>query len=383
MRAPGRPDWAVLILTAVLTITGLVAVWSASFVVSLAEFGDSQHYIFRQAIWAGLGVVLMVGAMRTPPETLRKHAVLLMGGTILVLVAVLVVGVQVNGARRWLGFGEVTFQPAEFAKLTVIIYLAAWLANKGEQIRSMEYGFLPFIVIIGVIGALIMAQPSLGTTLIIFAVMVTMFYVAGASLAQMAMLAAGGLLAVVILATVEGYRMERLTTFFDAEVDPQGHGFQTLQALIALGNGGISGLGLGASRGKFFYVPESHTDGIFAIIGEEMGIIATAAVLLLYVILMVRGFQIARRSSDNFAMLVATGITTWIAIQAMLNLGGILRIVPLTGVPLPFLSFGGSALAAAMLAMGVLLSISRYGTTAAAEAAAQRPARRVVRRRRP
>jgi cell division protein FtsW len=361
----------------VLTITGLVAVWSASFVVGLAEFGDSQHYILRQAIWAALGAVLMVAAARTDYAFLKEHAVALMAGTLVVLIAVLLVGVQVNGARRWLGVGEFTVQPAEFAKLTVIVYLAAWLASKGREIRSFEYGFIPFVVIIAMVGSLIMLQPSLGTTLIILAVTVTMFWVAGASPAQMLALAVGGLLIVAVLATAAGYRMERMTTFLHAESDPSGDGFQTLQALIAMGNGGVSGLGLGASRAKFFYVPESHTDGIYAIIGEELGLIATVAVLALYVILMFRGYQLARRCDDQFAMLVATGITTWIAVQAMLNLGGILRILPLTGVPLPFLSFGGSALAAAMLGIGVLMSISRYST---ARSPSPAPSRRVVRR---
>jgi len=171
-----------------------------------------------------------------------------------------------------------------------------------------------------------------------------------------------GAISIAVLATAAGYRADRLTAFFDAELDPLGNGFQTLQALQALGNGGLHGLGLGASRGKFFYIPESHTDGVFAIMGEELGFIATCAVLALYMILMIRGYQVARRSRDEFGMLVATGITTWIAVQALLNMGGITRVIPLTGVPLPFLSFGGNALAAILLGMGVLISISRYGS---------------------
>jgi cell division protein FtsW len=290
-------------------------------------------------------------------------------GTLAVLVAVLLVGTEVNGAQRWLGVGEFTFQPAEFAKLTVIIYLAAWLAGKGESIRGWTDGLIPFVIIIGLVGALVMLQPSLGTTLIIVSVAGVMFFVAGASWTQMAALIAAGGLALVVLATAEGYRADRLAAFFDAEMDPQGHGYQTLQALIAMGNGGVEGLGLGASRGKFFYVPESHTDGVFAILGEELGIIATGSVLLLYVLLMFRGFQLARRCGDDFGMLVAVGITTWISVQALLNLGGITRMIPLTGVPLPFLSFGGSALAAVLLAMGVLISISRNAPARAPEPA--------------
>lgn len=352
-------------MTAVLTITGLVAVYSASFVIALADFGDPRYYVIRQAAWAVLGAMLMVAAIRIDYHRYQDYAIGIMLGTILMLFAVLAIGVEGGGAKRWIGVGDFTVQPGEYAKLTVILYIAAWLTAKGDAVRSFERGLAPFVVIIGVVGALIMLQPSLGTTAIILCVTVTMFYVAGASIVQMLGLGAAGMVAIAVLATVAGYRMDRLTAFFDASSDPLGNGFQTLQALIAMGNGGISGLGLGASRSKFFYVPASHTDGVFAIIGEELGFIATSAVLALYVILMVRGYQVARRAEDRFGMLVATGITTWIAAQALLNMGGITRVIPLTGVPLPFLSFGGNALAAVMLGMGVLINISRYGQRAA------------------
>ena len=359
--APGRPDFALIALAAALTITGLVVVWSASFVIGLARFGDANYYIFRQFIWAIAGTILMVVAMRIDYRIYRRYAMPIMLITIFMLIAVLVVGVEGNGARRWIGAGDLTIQPAEFAKLTVILYVAAWLQSKGpEQVRTWEGGLIPFVIIIGLVATLIILEPSLGTTMIILVITVTMFWVAGASLAQMFALGAAGLLAVAMLATLQGYRADRLTGFFHGEADPRGHGFQTLQAVMAIGNGGWNGLGLGASRGKFFYIPESHTDGVFAIIGEELGFIATVAVLGLYILLMIRGYQVARRCRDDFGMLVAAGITTWITAQALLNIGGITRVIPLTGVPLPFLSFGGNALAAVMLAMGVLISVSRY-----------------------
>jgi cell division protein FtsW len=227
---------------------------------------------------------------------LRPLAVPLMGITIVLLVAVIVIGVEGGGARRWIGVGELTLQPAEFAKLTVIIYLAAWLASRGGSLRSFEHGLVPFVLIIGTVSALILLQPNLGTTLIILAITVTMFWVAGASLIQMVALLGSGLVAITVLALGAGYRAERVTAFLHAEKDPDGIGFQTLQALIAVGNGGVTGLGLGASRAKFFYLPESHTDGIFAIIGEELGLLAGLAILLLYVLLMIRGYQVARRA---------------------------------------------------------------------------------------
>ena len=365
-----------------LTITGLVTVYSASFVIGLARFGDPNYFVIRQGIWAAIGTLLLIAAMRTDYHRLKPLALPLMVLTIGALIAVLVIGIQGGGARRWIGFGELTIQPAEFAKLTVIIYLAAWLASKGDELRTIEHGLVPFVLIIGSLGALIMLQPNLGTTLIILLITVTMFWVAGASFVQMVALAVSGFVAMAVLATVAGYRADRLTAFFSAESDPLGNGFQTLQSLIAIGNGGIHGLGLGASRGKFFYIPESHTDGVFAIIGEELGILATVPIIVLYMILMFRGFQVARRAQDDFGRLLATGVTTWITVQALLNIGGITRVIPLTGVPLPFLSFGSNALAAVMLAMGILISVSRYGTNNAMPA--RPPAgkgRHIIRRR--
>lgn len=367
-----------------LTVIGFVVVYSASFVTGLVDFGDPYHFVVRQMIWAVGGAVALVVMSRTDYRRLRPLAVPIMAATIVLLVAVLVIGVQGGGAQRWIGVGELTIQPAEFAKLAVIIYLAAWLASKGDEVRSFEHGLLPFVMIIGSVSLLIMLQPNLGTTLIILIITVTMFWVAGASFAQMLALGTTGLVCMAFLATAAGYRADRLTAFFSAEADPQGNGFQTLQALIAIGNGGIHGLGLGASRAKFFYIPESHTDGVFAIIGEELGLIATLTIVLLYMLLMVRGFQVARRARDDFGQLIATGITTWITVQALLNMGGITRIIPLTGVPLPFLSYGSNALAAILLAIGVLISISRYGTDRGGYMDQHPvPKRRVVRKKEP
>lgn len=348
-------------IVAILTVFGLIAVYSASFVKSLVDTGDPYYFLLRQAIWAFGGAIGMFVIARFDYRRLAPLAVPLMLLTLALLVTVILVGVEGGGARRWIGIGELTLQPAEFAKLTVTIYLAAWLASRGSSLRSWEHGLLPFVLIIGAVSALILLQPNLGTTLIVLAITVTMFWVAGASIVQMAALLGSGLVAITLLALGAGYRAERITAFLHAEKDPDGIGFQTLQALIAIGNGGIAGLGLGASRAKFFYLPESHTDGIFAIVGEELGLLAGLALLLLYILLMVRGYQIARRARDEFGQLVATGITTWVAVQAFLNIGGILRVIPLTGVPLPFISYGSNAIVALLLAMGVLVSISRYG----------------------
>ena len=359
--SPGRPDYALLAITALLTGIGIVAVWSASFVIGLVRFDDPNYYVTRQVIWAGLGIVLMLIAMRFDYRKLQTLAMPIMAVTLVVLAAVILFGDTGGGAKRWLSIGPLAVQPAEFAKLAVIIYVAAWLSTKGDAVRSMQYGLLPFILMVGTVGVLIMMQPSLGTTFIVLVITVTMFWVGGATWLQMAALSGLGFGAVASMALLEGYRLDRLDAFFNAEGDPLGNGFQTLQAMIALGNGGLQGLGLGSSRGKFFYVPESHTDGVFAIIGEELGIVATVSIIILFVIFMARGYQIASRARDPFGFYVATGITTWVIGQALLNAGGITRVIPLTGVPLPFLSSGGSALAAVLLAIGVLLSISRHG----------------------
>ncbi len=359
-REAGAPDFWLVALTLLLTVVGIVAVYSSSFVIALADFGDPYYYVIRQIIWAAIGGIGLILISRLDYRRLRPLAVPVMLVTIVLLIVVLLIGLTGNGAQRWIGAGPVTLQPAEFAKLSVIIYLAAWLAGRGERVRTFEHGLIPFLIIVGIVGGLIMLQPNLGTTLIILAITMTMFWVGGASIRHISLLAVLGVGVVFALALLSGYRSDRITTFLHPGSDSGGSGFQTLQSLIAIGNGGIHGLGLGASRAKFFYIPESHTDGVFAIIGEELGLLATVTLIILFVTLMYRGFQLARRTEDEFGRLLATGITTWIAVQALLNIGGITSIIPLTGVPLPFLSYGSNALTAVLLAMGILISISRY-----------------------
>ena len=241
-----------LALIAVLTVTGLVAVYSASFVIGLAQFSDSHHFIVRQALWAVMGGVLLLAATRLDYHMLRRFAFPLMGLTLVLLLFTLIIGTEAGGAQRWLTLGSFSLQPAEFTKLSVIIYLAAWLNSRGDNLRSFEHGLLPFIVIISAIGLLLMLQPDLGTTGIIIAITITMFWAAGATFLQMSALFLSGGIAVVSLTLIEGYRLDRLSAFLSAESDPLGSGFQTLQALIALGNGGATGLGLGASPSNIF-----------------------------------------------------------------------------------------------------------------------------------
>ena len=303
--------------------------------------------------------------MKSDYRQLRVISPLLMLGALLSLAAVLVpgIGLESNGATRWIRIGGPIppLQPSEFAKLALIIYVSAWLAGRGEHVKAFWTGFVPFVVLVGFVAGLIMLEPDLGTTIVILLTTLTLVFVAGASLTHVA--AFGGIAGIAgsLVIVTGGYRADRLFAFVSAEDDPSGRGFQTLQLLIALGSGGVHGLGLGASRQKFFYVPGAHTDGIFAIIGEEMGFIGCAIVIALFALLMIRGFRVIFRARDDFGSLLAVGIVSWIGFQALINVGGITRALPLTGIPLPFLSYGGSALLAMLAGVGILLSVSRYG----------------------
>lgn len=350
-------------MTAALVIIGLLAVYSSSFAISLEVYGDGNYFFVRQAIWAAAGAVLLLFAMRFDYRFLRPLSPLLMALAIAGLLLVLIpgIGVERNGSSRWLALGPLPpLQPSEFAKLIVIIYISAWVAAKGESIKNFSLGLVPFVIIVGILGWLIMSQPDMGTTVITLLIAGTIFFLSGAPLSHLSLLVVGGGLVMTFLVFVSGYRMDRITSFIAPETDPAGVGFHIIQLLIALGSGGLTGLGWGVSRQKFFYIPGAHTDGIFAIIGEEVGFIGAIIIVALYFVLVYRGIRIAINAPDRFGALLALGITCWIAYQAIINIGGITRTMPLTGVPLPFISYGGSALASLMAGVGILLSVSRY-----------------------
>jgi len=364
----GAPDYWIALSVAALVVLGILAVYSSSFALGLVEFGDANFYVYRQVMFAVVGAVMMLALMKMDYRRLRAWSPLLMLAAILGLVAVLVpgLGVERYGAQRWIAVpGPIPpIQPSEFAKLALIIYVAAWLAGRGDAIKDFWTGFFPFVFLVGFVAGLIMLQPDLGTTIVIVLTTLTLMYVAGASLRHVAAFACVGGIAAAMLIFSGEYRADRVFAFLNAEEEPGARGFQTLQLLIALGSGGIDGLGLGASRQKFFYVPGAHTDGIFAIIGEELGFIGSALVIGLFAVLMARGFRVILRARDDFGSLLAVGIVSWIGYQAVINIGGITRSMPLTGIPLPFLSYGGSALMVMMSAIGILLSVSRYGVDA-------------------
>jgi cell division protein FtsW len=378
----GKPDYVILGVVLVLLFVGIVMIYSSSFTLGLADFNNSNYFIYRQILWVAVGLVIMTACMNLDYRMLKPLSPLLMLGAIVSLVLVLIpgIGVTQNGAQRWIQLGPLPpIQPSEAVKLAVIIYIAAWLAAKGEHVRRWSLGFLPFVVMVGFVGGLVLIQPDMGTTLVIVLAACTMFFIGGASIGAVLTLTAGGIVAGMMVISVASYRSERLWAYLHAEDDPAGAGYHILQLLIALGSGGLTGLGLGESRQKFFYVPGAHTDGIFAILAEEAGFIGAVAVVVLFAVLVYRSFKVVFNAQDEFGALLAVGIISWIAYQSILNVGGVTRSIPLTGIPLPFMSYGGSALWATMAGVGLLLSISRY---AARDADSERTAPRDKSRRR-
>jgi cell division protein FtsW len=346
-----------------LLVAGLLTVYSASFAVGYVEFGDANYFVIRQGMYAIAGLVALVYFMRLDYRQLRHVAAPIMVIALLGLLAVLIpgVGVERNGARRWLELGPISLQPSEFAKLAVIIYISAWLAGRRENMNKFTLGLVPFVLMVSVVGGLVIVEPDMGTAVIIVLTTSTLFFVAGAPLSHLALLMASGGLVSYAMILVQDYRLDRITSFLSPDSDPQGSGFHILQLLIALGSGGVTGLGWGVSRQKFFYVPGAHTDGVFAIVGEELGFIGLLGILGLFAFFVFRALKATLASRDQFGTLLGVGIVSWIAYQTLINIGGITRSIPLTGVPLPFLSYGGSALIAVMAGAGVLLSLSRYG----------------------
>ena len=340
-----------------------MAVYSASFAIGYSDFHNVNYFITKQSISAVAGIALLLIFQRVPYDYLRRYSPLIMLFSLVSLLIVLLphVGVRSNGANRWIAIGPLPpLEPSEFAKLAMVIYISAWLAAKGDHVKQFSLGVVPFVMMVGLVGGLILLEPDFGTAIVVTLTTMTMFFVAGAALPHVLTLMLSGLAGAGLMISVEGYQSARLTSFLSPEKDPAGTGFHILQLLIALGSGGIHGLGLGASRQKFLYVPGAHTDGIFAIIGEEMGLIGGLVVIFLFAGLVYRGFRAGVKSPDKFAFLLAVGITCWIGYQAVINIGGITRSIPMSGIPLPLVSYGGSALMATLAAIGVLLNVSRH-----------------------
>ena len=350
-----------LVPVSLLVVIGLGAILSASSVLGLREAGDSLYFFKRQIVWLIVGIVGMVTAAFIPLRWWRRMAFPLYVVTVGMLGAVMLFGTRVNGATRWLVAGPVSLQPSEIAKLSTVLFLATLVSRREDQMIRMRDFLVPVVGSVGIVGALVMVQPDLGTTLLVsagaFAVLlasaIPLRFVFGSAVAS-----AGGALA---LAASSPYRWARITAFLDLQSDPLGSSYQAVQGLVALGTGGLWGVGLGASRARWSFLPNAHTDFVFAILGEETGLAGSLAVVVLFTVFTVAGTLIARRCPDRFGRLVAVGITTWLAIQAIVNIGGVIGVLPITGVPLPFVSFGGSALVMSLVGVGVLVSVARHG----------------------
>lgn len=358
----GRADRTLLTVVGILLLIGLEMVYSSSFGYALSAYDDAAYLAVRQALWAVVGFSLLLFFSKVDYKLWKEMSKVLMGISVLALIAVHLplIGVSSYGATRWLRLGPLPpIQPSEFIKLPVIIYIAAWLTGRGDKLRDFSAGLAPFIVLMGLVGGLIMLQPDMGTTMIILLTAMAMFFIAGASMRHLLILLAIVAVAAVFLIIGAEYRSGRFESFLDPWKDPTGKGFHIIQSLVAFGSGGLWGVGLGASRQKFFYVPGSHTDAIFAILGEELGFIGVVVVMALFAVLIYRGFRLSFRAPDQFGVLLASGITFWLTFQVLINIGGITKSIPFTGIPLPFLSYGGSALAVNLAAIGILLNISK------------------------
>lgn len=336
---------------------------SAGVIFSNVRFGDEYHLFKRHFVHGVLiGLPCMYIVSKIKYSFWQKISVPFFILTLALLVMVLIVGVGVNyqGASRWIQLGPISFQPSEIAKIGMIIYLAAWLKSKGSEIQDLKKGLIPFLMILGLIAILIIIQPDIGTLGVIIMTALVMFYISGAPLRYIAGILLGGVALLGLLIKLEPYRMNRLTAFLDPSVDPQGISYQINQALLAVGSGGIFGLGLGHSRQKFNYLPEPVSDSIFAIISEELGMIGGVILLCFFIAFALRGYRIARYAPDEFSRLMAVGITSWIVFQALVNIMSILKLMPLTGIPLPFISYGSTSLVFTLVGVGILLNISRY-----------------------
>ncbi|MFC1710479.1 putative lipid II flippase FtsW [Patescibacteria group bacterium] len=349
-------DKRLLIVTLLLVAIGLVSVADASAPQALNTFGDKYYFIKQQAMWAVLGIVALFVFSKIKYTFWEKLAVPLFFINIALLVVVLIpsFGLKTLGARRWIVAGPLRFQPSELIKITLALYFA--------KLARGDKSILAYIIPLGLVSVLMMLQPDLGTTMVIAAIGLSQIFVSGANFIHFTLVVIGGAGASIALILTSTYRRARLMTFVTQSTDPLGKSYHIRQVLLALGTGGIFGVGLGASRQKYLFLPEAASDSIFAVIAEEVGFIGASLVIIIFALYVFTALKIAARAPDTFSKVLATGIAVWIGAQVFLNIGSMIALVPLTGVPLPFLSYGGSALVMALSATGILLNISKFGS---------------------
>lgn len=358
-RAADRNSVLLLLPVITLLVVGLGAILSASSVTARIELGDQFFYFKRQIIWAVMGVGVLIVAIRIPYQLYKKYSGLIFLVAVAGLVATLAFGTVRGGSRRWIEVGPVTLQASEFAKFAVVVFLAAALSRKQDYLDNFSHFFWPVVGSLGVTATLLMLDPDLGTTILISATAVAMLLSSATPMRYTLGLATIGTLGALGSAYSQPYQWARIVGFLDPAADPLGSGLQPLQSLVALGTGGWVGVGLGASRARWSFLPNAHTDFIFSIIGEETGLAGSLAVVALFFVLALVGISVARRAPDAFGRLLAVGLVSWLTFQALINVGGVAVVLPITGVPLPFVSSGGSAMLANMAAAGVLVNIAR------------------------
>lgn len=350
------------IITFILVVLGLALISSSAIVISYKNYGNNYYFLLHQ-IFPGLliGIAGFFIARKIPLHLIRKSALPFLLITVILLIVVFTpqFGLDLKGAKRWVSFWGFSFQPSEILKLSFVIYLAAWLEKRRDSIKSFVGGFVPFLAIAGIISILLIAQPDIGTLGIILITALAMYFVAGSKISYVITSFLLGTGAVYVLAKMAPYRLNRLVAFLNPDADPLGIGYQINQAIIAIGSGGLWGVGFGQSRQKYNYLPEPVTDSIFAISAEELGFIGAVFIILLFLLFCYFGYKISKNASTEFGKLLGFGLTTWIAVQAIINIAAISGLLPLTGVPLPFISYGGTSLVVALTSAGLISNIAK------------------------
>jgi cell division protein FtsW len=355
-----RPDYWILAVVGILCIIGVLMVFSSSGIDQ-----ENRNLITKHVFSLGLGMLAMFVTMSVPYDRLRRFSVPLLAFSAVLLMLVLLFAEPVNGAKRWLNLGVTTFQPSELVKFALVLYLAHWCYSKGEQVRDLSNGLVPFGIVLGFLAGLVFIEPDMGTMLVIFTIGVTMYFVAGAAIPHLLGGFALAMVGFVMAALAEPYRFARILSFLDPynPAEELGTNYHIFQSLITLGSGGLTGQGLGASRGKYGWLPEQSTDAIFSVWAQEVGFVGALLLISLFLVFAWRGFRVARLAPDGFTALLATGLTTWVIAQAMINVGAVSGAIPFTGVPLPFVSYGGSSLVITLSGVGLLLNLSRFATS--------------------
>jgi cell division protein FtsW len=362
MKGRGRIDFFLLIVALALVGVGIVMVYSTSAIIAGDRFGDPYYFLKRQGVYAGIGFVLMILMMFVPYGILKKFAYPILILCILFLIAVLIPGIghRAGGSMRWLKIQSFSFQPSEFAKLGLVIFLAYFLTKKDERIRSFSFGFLPTVLLSGLVIALVVREPDFGAALFLSTMVFLLLFVSGARVIYIvgAFIIAAPVVYYFLMNV--GYRYKRLMSFIRPWEDPTGTSFQIIQSFLSFGSGGLFGLGLGEGRQKLFFLPAPHTDFIFSVIGEELGLVGAMVVVLLFFIFTVRGIHIGLSLEDKFASYLALGITLMISLQAVINMGVVLGLLPTKGLTLPLVSYGGTSLVTNLVGVGILLHLSTH-----------------------